>query len=49
MDMKQRIVSHWLPRYTGKPLDEFGKYVLLVNFSNYVQMFAEWHGVPICG
>jgi len=49
MDMKQRIVSDWLPRYTGKPLDEFGKYVLLVNFSNYVQMFAEWHGVPICG
>ena len=33
MDMKQRIVSDWLPRYTGKPLDEFGKYVLLVNFS----------------
>ena len=49
MDMKQRIVSNWLPRYTGKPLDEFGKYVLLVNFSNYVQMFAEWHGVSICG
>lgn len=49
MDIKQRIVSDWLPRYTGKPLDEFGKCVLLVNFSNYVRMFAKWHGVPMCG
>jgi AMP nucleosidase len=49
MDVKQRIVSDWLPRYTGKPLDEFGKYILLVNFGNYVRMFAEWHGVDICG
>jgi AMP nucleosidase len=49
METKERIVSEWLPRYTGKPLDEFSKYVLLVNFFNYVQMFAEWHSVPICG
>jgi AMP nucleosidase len=49
MDTKQRIVCDWLPRYTGKPLDEFGNYILLVNFSNYVGLFAEWHGVPVCG
>ncbi|MFC1683449.1 AMP nucleosidase [Candidatus Zixiibacteriota bacterium] len=49
MDTKKQIVSDWLPRYTGKPLDEFSKHVLLVNFTSYVQMFAEWHGVPICG
>ena len=49
MDTKKQIVSDWLPRYTGKPLDEFSKYILLVNFANYVEMFAEWHGVPVCG
>ena len=42
-------VANWLPRYTGTPLEDFGKYILLVNFSNYVRMFAEWHGVPVRG
>ncbi len=46
---KTRIVSNWLPRYTGTALDAFGKYILLVNFSNYVRMFAEWHHVEIAG
>jgi AMP nucleosidase len=49
MDVKRQIVSDWLPRYTGQPLEEFGKYILLVNFANYVQMFASWHDVPIRG
>jgi hypothetical protein len=49
MKTKQQIVANWLPRYTGTPLDEFGKYILLVNFDNYVRMFAEWHGVPVRG
>src|SRR3546814_554259 len=39
-----------LPRYTGRPLDEFGKYILLTNFSNYLQMFSKWHdNAPILG
>ncbi len=46
---KQRIVANWLPRYTGTPLEDFGKYILLVNFNNYLRMFAEWHQVPIRG
>jgi AMP nucleosidase len=46
---KTSIVSNWLPRYTGTTLEEFGKYILLVNFSNYVRMFAEWHQVPMNG
>jgi AMP nucleosidase len=46
---KQQIVENWLPRYTGVALDEFGDYILLVNFSNYVQMFADWHNVPVRG
>jgi AMP nucleosidase len=46
---KDDIVANWLPRYTGTPLNEFGKYILLVNFSNYVRLFAEWHKVPVRG
>jgi AMP nucleosidase len=46
---KEQIVNNWLPRYTGVPLAEFGQYILLVNFGNYVRMFADWHKVPIRG
>lgn len=46
---KERIVNNWLPRYTGMALDEFGEYILLVNFGNYVRMFAEWHGAEVRG
>ena len=49
MKTKEEIVQNWLPRYTGKKLEEFGKYILLTNFGGYVQMFAEWHNVPIEG
>jgi AMP nucleosidase len=46
---KDRITSDWLPRYTGMPLKGFGQYILLVNFSGYVKMFAEKHQVEISG
>lgn len=46
---KARIVKDWLPRYTGMPLEKFGEYILLVNFGNYVRMFAEQHGVEVFG
>jgi len=49
MKTKQDIVNNWLPRYTGQPLDFFGKYILLCNFSNYVQMFADLYGVEVKG
>jgi AMP nucleosidase len=49
MTNKQEIVENWLPRYTGKSLTEFGSYILLCNFSNYVRIFAEMHGVPVVG
>jgi AMP nucleosidase len=49
MKTKEEIVSNWLPRYTGMQLNEFGEYILLTNFSNYVKLFAEWHNVPITG
>ena len=44
MKTKKEIVQNWLPRYTGMPLEDFGKYILLVNFNNYVHMFAEMNG-----
>lgn len=49
MKTKEEIVENWLPRYTGTPLESFGKYILLTNFSKYVKMFADWHGVPVDG
>jgi AMP nucleosidase len=49
MKTKDDIVHNWLPRYTGQPLEDFGKYILLTNFSNYVQLFAKWHDVKIIG
>lgn len=49
MKTKQEIVDNWLPRYTGEQLSNFGEYILLTNFSNYVTMFAEWNNVEIVG
>lgn len=49
MKTKEAIVENWLPRYTGEQLENFGKYILLTNFSNYVNLFAKWHKVPVIG
>ena len=49
MKTKEEIVKNWLPRYTGEKLENFGKYLLLTNFSNYVQLFAEWNNVEVVG
>jgi len=38
---KLEIAKDWLPRYTGMPLEKFGENVLLTNFSNYVESFAD--------
>ena len=49
MNSKHDIVSDWLPRYTGTELDEFGRYILLTNFSSYVRMFATQFNCDIRG
>ena len=49
MKTKSEIVANWLPRYTGMPLDQFGDYILLTNFSNYLDKFAEWNDAKIYG
>ena len=47
MKTKAEIVRDWLPRYTGRPLEEFGEYILLSNFVGYVEMFARRFGVEL--
>ncbi|MFM7015635.1 MAG: AMP nucleosidase [Bacteroidota bacterium] len=49
MKNKKEIVDNWLPRYTGRALDDFGKYILLTNFQKYVTLFAEMYDVPVIG
>lgn len=49
MITKEEIVKNWLPRYTGTPLEEFGEYVLLVNFADYVEKFSRDNDCPIRG
>ncbi|OFY64878.1 MAG: AMP nucleosidase [Bacteroidetes bacterium RBG_13_43_22] len=49
MKTKEEIVNNWLPRYTGKELNSFGKYFLLTNFMYYVELFAKWNNVEIEG
>ncbi|MBX2845205.1 MAG: AMP nucleosidase [Saprospiraceae bacterium] len=49
MKTKQEIVKNWLPRYTGVPIEEFGKYIILVNFQDYVDTFAQWNNVEVKG
>ncbi len=46
---KLDIAKNWLPRYTGMPIDDFGSYVLLTNFSNYVTEFAQRFNCDIRG
>jgi AMP nucleosidase len=47
MKNKEEIVSNWLPRYTGIPIEKFGKYILLTNFNRYLELFANWNNVDI--
>lgn len=49
MKTKEEIIENWLPRYTGRPLNEFGELILLTNFQLYVELFAKWHDVPVVG
>ena len=47
MKTREEIVSNWLQRYTGLPLEDFGEHILLTNFNHYVDLFCELSGVPI--
>jgi AMP nucleosidase len=49
MKTKLQIAKDWLPRYTGTKIDEFGDYLLLTNFQNYVTKFAEKFNCDVKG
>jgi AMP nucleosidase len=49
MKTKEDIVNNWLPRYTGRPLEDFTQYVLLTNFNNYLEYFSQKYNAPIVG
>jgi AMP nucleosidase len=49
MKTKLDIAKNWLPRYTGASIDDIGDYILLTNFYNYVQEFAEQFKADIKG
>ena len=49
MKTKAEIVKDWLPRYTGRPLNGFGRFILLTNFAHYLDLFAERFGVEVLG
>ena len=49
MKTKEEIIQNWLPRYTGAKLESFGEYILLTNFSNYIELFAKWNKARVIG
>jgi len=49
MKTKEEIVNNWLPRYTGRALEDFTEYILLTNFTHYIDLFSEWFNAPIVG
>lgn len=49
MRTREEIVENWLPRYTGTAIDEFGKYILLTNFNQYLNLFASKFKTKING
>lgn len=49
MKSKKQIVDNWLPRYTGTSIGDFGPYVLLANFNNYLDVFAKLADAKIVG
>ena len=49
MKSKEEIAANWLPRYTGTSINSFGKYILLTNFLNYVETFADKFDVEVKG
>lgn len=49
MPTKLDLAKSWLPRYTGMPIDSFGDYILLTNFTNYLTKFAEQFKCEIYG
>ncbi len=49
MKTKEEIVKDWLFRYTGTKPEDFGRHILLTNFTYYINKFAELENVEVKG
>lgn len=49
MKTKLDIAKNWLPRYTGTAIDDFGDYILITNFADYVTAFARQFNCDVQG
>lgn len=49
MKTKLDIAKNWLPRYTGTAIDDFGDYILITNFADYVTSFARQFNCDVQG
>ena len=49
MHEKYKIAFDWLKRYTGSNPQEYGDWILLTNFQNYVEKFSQKFGSEIKG
>ena len=41
MDKKETIAIEWFNRYTGTEPKDYGEWILLTNFQNYVEKFSQ--------
>ena len=46
---KEQIVKKWILRYTGTAAEDYGNWILLTNFQNYVENFAKKFDAPVNG
>ena len=49
MNKKDKLALDWLKRYTGTDPKEFGDWILLTNFQNYVDKFSKKYDSKING
>ena len=49
MNKKEDISFDWLQRYTGTNPNDYGEWILLTNFHNYVEKFSDRFGSKING
>jgi len=49
MKTKEEIAANWLKRYTGSESNELGNWILLTNFQDYVNRFAEKFNCEVKG
>ncbi len=49
MKTKKEIIENWLPRYTGRKLEDFTEHILITNFGQYIELFSKMYNAPIIG